>query len=95
MDYVKHDDLFYRFIWPIICIQLSIVTMTLEEIFIWHGVTVRDYAFATECFCYWVILGCIPTVYCGIIVRTDRIRDIVLKMNEEFIFVCKLGSSHR
>uniref|UniRef100_A0AAU6ND71 Odorant receptor n=1 Tax=Mythimna loreyi TaxID=667449 RepID=A0AAU6ND71_9NEOP len=84
-----------RYIWPVICIQMSIVAMTLEEIFIWHGLSIEDYSFATESFCYWVIVGCIPTVYCSIIIKTDKIHDIVVKMNEEFIFICSLGPRYR
>uniref|UniRef100_A0A2A4JTU3 Odorant receptor n=1 Tax=Heliothis virescens TaxID=7102 RepID=A0A2A4JTU3_HELVI len=84
-----------RFIWPCICIQLSIVAMSLELIFIWRGVTTKDYSFATECFCYWVILGCIPMVYISIVVNTNKIYDIVVTMNEEFIYVCSLGDRHR
>ncbi|XP_022825109.1 odorant receptor 13a-like isoform X1 [Spodoptera litura] len=85
----------FRLIWPSICIQLSIIGMTFEEMFIWRGVSLKDYSFATECFCYWLLLGCIPTVYVSILVHTNKIYDIVVKMNEEFIYVCSLGPTYR
>nr|ALM26213.1 odorant receptor 24 [Athetis dissimilis] len=84
-----------RFIWPSFCIVLSTVAMVLEALTIWHGVSVKDYSIATECFCYWVILSAIPTVNGGISTNTAKIRDLVKKMNEEFIFVCSLGPKHR
>ncbi|XP_026737600.1 odorant receptor 13a-like [Trichoplusia ni] len=69
--------------------------MTFEEIFIWHGVTEKDYSFATECFCYWVILGGIPMVYVSVLVNMQKIYDIVEEMNKDFIFVCSLSPRYR
>lgn len=92
-----HNKLYlcFRFIWPMIGIGFSIVGISLEILFIWHYLSVKDYSYATECFCYAVILGCIPMVFISVFLNADHIFVIIEKMNEDYIFICNLGPRYK
>lgn len=73
----------------------SIVWLTLELIFLKHYLDVADYFHATECFCYFVILGCVPMVFVSLFVNSGAIYAIVEKMNEDFHAILNLGPRYR
>nr|AZT78920.1 odorant receptor [Dioryctria abietella] len=84
-----------RFVWPVICIKLAIVAVTLEGIFVYHGLEVKDYTFATECFCYFVLLGILPVVYVPIMLNKQSILQLADDMNNDFIYISSLGPKYR
>ncbi|XP_023941790.1 odorant receptor 67c-like [Bicyclus anynana] len=84
-----------RLIWPILSAALSLVATSFEAIFIYHGVAVKDYSFATECFCYFIIMTAVPVVYTSMILNREKIVDLLNSMNRDFLHICSLGSKYR
>ncbi|XP_013200165.1 odorant receptor 85b [Amyelois transitella] len=84
-----------RFFWPIICVSLAIVAVTLESIFVHHFVMIKNYSDATECFCYFVLLGIIPFIYVTVLYNKEKILELVEDMNEDFVYISKLTPKYR
>ena len=87
--------IFCRFLWPLLIVSLSIVTCTFELMFIYHGADIKDYSFATECFCYFLIVFSIPIVYITVLLNRNNIMQILDTMNRDFLFICNLESKYR
>ncbi|XP_052740755.1 odorant receptor 13a [Bicyclus anynana] len=84
-----------RFIWPVLSCTMTLMASSFEATFIYHGVAVKDYSFATECFCYFIILTIIPLIYTSMILNRQKIVDILNSMNRDFLYICSLGSKYR
>nr|AJE25904.1 olfactory receptor OR64 [Planotortrix excessana] len=84
-----------RFIWPVLCALLSLVANSFEIMFIWHGVAIKDYGFATESFCYFFILGSIVFVYFSMLTNRKKIFLLADNLNKDFLFICNLGAHYR
>ncbi|XP_061377545.1 odorant receptor 13a-like [Danaus plexippus] len=93
--FFNNTDSKLRFFWPIITLGWSIVGISFELMFIYHGVTVADYSFATECFCYFLILGTVPLVLMSILFNRTKILIILELMNKDFLYVSSLGLKYR
>ncbi|KAI8424166.1 hypothetical protein MSG28_002756 [Choristoneura fumiferana] len=83
-----------RFVWPLLSSILSLIANSFEMMFIWHGVTTKDYGFATECFCYFFILGSVVVVYVSMLMNREKIFTLSNNMNKDFILICSLGSQY-
>ncbi|XP_037868910.1 odorant receptor 13a-like [Bombyx mori] len=84
-----------RLIWPGGSILLCMLAVCLESMFIYHGLTTKDYSFATECFCCFVLLGTMPVVSLSVLKNKDNILDLIENMNETFIYIRRLESKYR
>nr|AIT72017.1 olfactory receptor 64 [Ctenopseustis obliquana] len=84
-----------RFIWPVLCVLLSLVASGLEIMFIWHGIAIKDYGFATECFCYFFILGAVVIVYFSMLTNREKIFLLADNLNKDFLYICNLGAHYR
>nr|AQQ73502.1 olfactory receptor 22 [Heliconius melpomene rosina] len=93
--FFNNRDSYWRFLWPVISVLLSIITCAFELMFIHHGVDIEDYSFATECFCYFLIIFTIPIVYTSVMLNRNNIIQILDTMNRDFLFICNLGSKYR
>ncbi|XP_053603697.1 odorant receptor 13a-like [Plodia interpunctella] len=93
--FFNNRDSRIRFFWPIICVILAIVAVTLEGIFIYHFIMIEDYSIATECFCYFVLLGIIPFIYITVMYNKQNILELVENMNNDFIYISKLSPKYR
>lgn len=87
--------MFFRLIWPGGSILLCMLAVCLESMFIYHGLTTKDYSFATECFCCFVLLGTMPVVSLSVLKNKDNILDLIENMNETFIYIRRLESKYR
>nr|AOG12933.1 odorant receptor [Eogystia hippophaecolus] len=93
--FFNNRDSKIRYIWPIFGLLLTFVGFTFELIFIYHGLTIQDYSFATESFCYTIILGVIPIVYTTVLLNKEKIIQLIEDMNGDFIYICRLGSEYK
>ncbi|XP_063360466.1 odorant receptor Or2-like [Cydia amplana] len=84
-----------RFIWPVLSTLITLIATAFEMMFIWRGITIRDYNFATECFCYFFILGSVSIVYSSVLLNRPRIFELLNNMNNDFVFICGLGREYR
>lgn len=89
------SSIFFRFLWPVVTVLLALISCSFELMFIYHGVDIGDYSFATECFCYFLIIFTIPIVYISVLFNRNNIMQILDTMNRDFIFICSLGSKYR
>nr|ARO76454.1 odorant receptor 49 [Conogethes punctiferalis] len=93
--FFNNENSIIRFIWPFMSSALSMVAIGFEAIFVFHGIEVKDYAFATECFCYFILLGVIPLVYGSVLFNRQNMLQIMESMNNDFKCVCKLDARYR
>ncbi|XP_063824512.1 odorant receptor 13a-like [Ostrinia nubilalis] len=84
-----------RFLWPFLNLSLSIIGIAFQLIFVYHGIEVEDYSFATECFCYFVMLSVIPILYGSVLMNNRNVVLLLDKMNKDFKFICKLSFKYR
>ncbi|CAG9795153.1 unnamed protein product [Diatraea saccharalis] len=66
-----------------------------QTIFVYHGLQIHDYSFATECFCYLILLGIIPIVYASHVFNKDKIIEITEDMNKDFLNIYQLDARHK
>ncbi|KAL4708280.1 hypothetical protein ACJJTC_007686 [Scirpophaga incertulas] len=84
-----------RIIWPLGNVMMSFVSIGLELMFVLHGITTKDYFFATECFSYFVMMGIVPFIYGSLIINRKDLLILVDEMNNDFIVICAATSHHR
>nr|WPO56470.1 odorant receptor [Leucinodes orbonalis] len=84
-----------RYIWPFVSVSLSIIACTIEGMSALHFFQIQNYAIATECFCYCLLLGVIPFIYISTILGKSQVIKLINDMNNDFLFISKLGSRYR
>ncbi|XP_068630996.1 odorant receptor 13a-like [Battus philenor] len=84
-----------RFVWPFIYNSFSIMAMVLEIIFIEHGISVKDYSFATESFCYFIIITSIPIVNISVLMNKKKLLNLLEHMNRDFVYICGLDMKYK
>ncbi|XP_045446827.1 odorant receptor 49b-like [Melitaea cinxia] len=84
-----------RFCWPVLSTMLTFVGASMELMFIYHGIDTEDYSFATECFCYFLILSTVPLVYTSALSGRIEIVNLLNSMNQDFLYICKLECKYR
>nr|AST36413.1 putative odorant receptor OR64.1 [Cydia nigricana] len=84
-----------RFILPVLSTLITMVAVAFEMIFIWRGISTNDYGFATECFCYFFILGSVGIVYSSVLLNRLKVFKLLHNMNNDFIFICHLKAQYR
>lgn len=85
----------FRFCWPVLSTMLTFVGASMELMFIYHGIDTEDYSFATECFCYFLILSTVPLVYTSALSGRIEIINLLNSMNQDFLYICKLECKYR
>uniref|UniRef100_A0A0K8TUR5 Odorant receptor n=1 Tax=Epiphyas postvittana TaxID=65032 RepID=A0A0K8TUR5_EPIPO len=93
--FFNNRDSKIRFLWPLLSSMLSLVASSLEIMFIWHGIDIKDYGLATESFCYVFILNSVIIVYFCMLMNRGRLFMLLHNMNKDFIFICNLGPQYR
>ncbi|XP_059056635.1 odorant receptor 82a-like [Achroia grisella] len=84
-----------RFIWPFVCISIVIIGLVLQGICVVHGVIVKDYTVATECFFYFLLLGVIIAVYGGILSNREKIFKLLDDMDNDFLLIHTMEPKYR
>ncbi|XP_063377207.1 odorant receptor 4-like [Cydia fagiglandana] len=84
-----------RFIFPVLSSLITLVAVAFQIFFIWHGISINDYGFATECFCYFFILGSVGIVYSSVLLNRLKVFKLLHNMNKDFLFICKLKAEYR
>nr|QEI46828.1 odorant receptor 12 [Galleria mellonella] len=93
--FTNNQESLLRFFWPFLCISITIVAIVLEAMFVVHGVLIKDYAFATECFFYFLLLGMILAVYASVLYNKNEILQLIDDMNNDFVFIRTMESKYR
>ncbi|XP_049870427.1 odorant receptor 85c-like isoform X2 [Pectinophora gossypiella] len=84
-----------RYVYPMLNTTMALIASAFQMMFMYRGVTIEDYAFASESFCYVVILGTAPLVYISTLYNTDIIITQLNEMDKDFIFISSLTTKHR
>ncbi|CAK1598633.1 unnamed protein product [Parnassius mnemosyne] len=84
-----------RFIFPAVSSSLAVVDVVLELMFMHHGLSEKDYAVATESFCYCVIISSIPIVNLSVLANKAKIINLLGQMNDDFKYICRLDQNYR
>ncbi|RVE43853.1 hypothetical protein evm_011521 [Chilo suppressalis] len=90
--FFRNENSPMRFLVPAICLGLTFMATGMEMMFVLHGIQIKDYSFATECFCYCVMLGIIPVFYATNLHKKKYLLQILEDMAEDFVFICKLDT---
>nr|WCC57462.1 odorant receptor 5 [Papilio machaon] len=93
--FFNNTDSKLRFIWPFIYNSLTIMALTFEIIFMKHGITIKDYAFATECLCYFIIISSIPIVNISVLLNKAKVMKLLECLDKDFIYVRSLESRYK
>ncbi|KAL4705588.1 hypothetical protein ACJJTC_004465 [Scirpophaga incertulas] len=93
--FFNNTDSKIRFIWPTASLLLMFVWLGSLVYFIYYGVSIEDFFFATESFCYLVIYGVSPFIYGAMIIYRKFVWLITDEMDKDFIDMCKANNRHR
>ncbi|XP_059056842.1 odorant receptor 49b-like [Achroia grisella] len=93
--FTNNRESLIRFILPCLCILFIIVSIVLESLCVFHGITVKDYSLATECFLYCLVLGMVLVVYYGTLTNKDKILHLIEDMNNDFLFIRIMDFKYR
>ncbi|XP_072940129.1 odorant receptor 13a-like [Epargyreus clarus] len=93
--FFNNTDSYWRFLWPSFSIATTAVACAFEMMFMYHGYKVKDYTFATESFCYFLVMGTIPLVYASLLMNRTKILKLLDDMNTDFKYICSLGEQYK
>lgn len=85
----------FRFIWPFVCVAMSIVGVVFESMSIVHSLSENNLQQFTESFAYFVVIGVIPVLYYCTLSGTQNIYKLVDRMDYDFVNICSLGKPFR
>lgn len=71
------------------------MALTFEIIFMKHGITIKDYAFATESLCYFIIISSIPIVNISVLINKSKVMKLLECLNRDFVYVRTLEPRYK
>ncbi|CAK1598624.1 unnamed protein product [Parnassius mnemosyne] len=85
----------FRFILPAMFSSLAVAALVLEAILMYHGLSEKDYAIATESFCYCIVLTTIPVANISVLANKAKIINLLGRMNDDFKYICRLDQKYK
>lgn len=85
----------FRFIWPFVCVVMSLIGIVLELMSIVHSLSENDLHKFTESFAYFVIVSVVPILYYCTFSGAEYIYKLVDRMESDFLNICSLGQPFR
>ncbi|CAK1598631.1 unnamed protein product [Parnassius mnemosyne] len=94
-NFFNNTESKFRFILPAVSSSLAVVGLVLEAMVMYHGLSEKDYAVATESFCYCILLSAIPVVNLSVLANKAKIINLLGKMNDDFKYICTLDQKYK
>ncbi|XP_069358455.1 odorant receptor 13a-like [Maniola hyperantus] len=93
--FFHNADSYIRFVWPLLISAAALISSAYELMFIYHGVAIKDYSFATESFYYLITVFTVPIVITSLLVNKRKLVDLLYSMDRDFQYICSLESKYR